>query len=137
MSNSVNNKLLQVEGVDTAELAVYPSLETAAQSTPSSSSGASASFLSSLLSDFTRENDFQRLLPNLAELDANDPLNDYLLYLKSKRLSAVSGDYFRLGGLDYAVPFLSPCSSRRPSAMAATRMRCGCSTSSTAARSRC
>lgn len=107
MSNSVNNKLLQVEGVDTAELAVYPSLETAAQSTPSSSSGASASFLSSLLSDFTRENDFQRLLPNLAELDANDPLNDYLLYLKSKRLSAVSGDYFRLGGLDYAVPFLS------------------------------
>jgi hypothetical protein len=57
------------------------------------------------VSDFTRENDFQYMLPEYADLDANDPQNDHLLYLKSKRSVAGDEDVFRLSGLDIGVPY--------------------------------
>ena len=62
--------------------------------------------------DFTRENDFQSLLPDLDDIDVNDPLNDHLLYLKSKRghVSSSSNqprEVFRLVGGDYASSFSS------------------------------
>lgn len=59
-----------------------------------------------VISDFTRDNDFQQLLPALETLDLNDPQNDHLLYLKSKRSFGSEGqDIFRLQGLDYALIF--------------------------------
>jgi len=60
--------------------------------------------------DFTRENDFQLLLPGLEDIDVNDPLNDHLLYLKSKRSVSSSSnqrEVFRLVGGDYASSFSS------------------------------
>jgi hypothetical protein len=105
VNNTANNKSLQIDGIDTAELATYPSLE---QSNTAVSTAGKNSAKNSLLTDFTRENDFQHLLPNLLELDWNDPLNDYLLYLKSKKLSSITGgDYFRFFGHDYSLYFHS------------------------------
>lgn len=62
--------------------------------------------------DFTRENDFQLLLPDLEDIDENDPLNDRLLYSKAKRGYATSSSsnqrqVFRLVGGDYASSFSS------------------------------
>jgi sRNA-binding carbon storage regulator CsrA len=55
--------------------------------------------------DFTRENDFQLLLPEVEEIDVNDPDNDHLLYIKSKRLAGDDGDVFRLAGNDFGTVF--------------------------------
>lgn len=64
--------------------------------------GAAANF------DFTREQDFQQLLPWLQELDVNDPKNDHLLYVKAKRaLTGQDGLSFHLYGLDAAAAFTS------------------------------
>jgi hypothetical protein len=53
-----------------------------------------------LIYDFTRENDFQAMLPPLDEIDINDPQNEHLLYLKSKRSVISDSDIFRLQGFD-------------------------------------
>lgn len=55
--------------------------------------------------DFTRENDFQVMLPLIQEIDTNDPINDHLLYVKAKRALGGQDNVFHLYGLDYAVPF--------------------------------
>lgn len=56
--------------------------------------------------DFTLENDFQALLPDLADIDLNDPRNDHLLHLKSKRAHSESSQVlFRAGGYEYAAAF--------------------------------
>ena len=54
------------------------------------------------LSDFTRENDFQSLLPNISDIDVNDPMNDHLLNLIAKRSVITDRDLFQLQGSDYA-----------------------------------
>lgn len=99
VNNSVNNKQYRTEGVDASLLAVFPA--------PELPSATTNSFSQSLLNDFTRENDFQQLLPPLHDIDWNDPMNDVLLYLKSKRMNAIKGDYFHLFGNDYSIPFKS------------------------------
>ena len=76
-------------------------------------SGGGAGGPTNPLVDFTRENDFQQLLPPIESLDINDPHNEHLLYLKSKKTVALSGggdelggaDCFRLQGYDYALIF--------------------------------
>jgi len=57
--------------------------------------------------DFTRENDFQSILPELEDIDTNDPSNDHLIYLKSKRDVGDSMDTFRLSGWDFGTVFTS------------------------------
>lgn len=56
--------------------------------------------------DISRENDFQVLLPHWDELDVNAPDNDYLVYLKSKKLHNNENNIFRLQGLDHSDVFL-------------------------------
>jgi hypothetical protein len=107
VSNTANNKSLQIDGIDyrhrrTCHVSVVGTTNTAV------STAGKNSAMNPLLTDFTREIDFQHLLPNLLELDWNDPLNDYLLYLKSKKLSSITGgDYFRFFGHDYSLYFHS------------------------------
>jgi hypothetical protein len=55
--------------------------------------------------DFTRENDFQIMLPLIQEIDVNDPINDHLLYVKAKRALGGQDNSFHMYGMDYSVPF--------------------------------
>ena len=55
--------------------------------------------------DFTRENDFQQLLPDLDDIDLNDPDNDHLLYLKDKHSAAGDSASFRLYGAEFGATF--------------------------------
>jgi hypothetical protein len=57
VNNTANNKSLQIDGIDTVELATYPSLE---QSNTAVSTAGKNSAMNSVLADFTRENDFQQ-----------------------------------------------------------------------------
>jgi hypothetical protein len=60
-----------------------------------------------MMTDFTRENDFQRLLPTIEYMDVNDPSNLSLLASKSRRANAIHGDVFRLYGYDHSIYFQS------------------------------
>jgi coiled-coil and C2 domain-containing protein 2A len=55
--------------------------------------------------DFSRERDFQQLLPNLNIVDIHDPRSDSLIYLKSKAPVHKDIDVFQLLGLNFSVPF--------------------------------
>jgi coiled-coil and C2 domain-containing protein 2A len=55
--------------------------------------------------DFTRETDFQVLLPDITEIDVNDPDNDHLLYLISKRGVGGENEVFRLPGNEFGAIF--------------------------------
>ena len=92
----------QYDGVRSDDLAMVPVPPVGAQSV---TIHRAAHHAHGGINDFTKENDFQALLPEYDDLDLNDPRNDYLLYLKSKR--SASGDrlLFRLTGADYATPF--------------------------------
>lgn len=60
----------------------------------------------SRINDFSRENDFQLMLPEFHDLDVNDPRNDSLLVTKAKRAMLNDDrDYFYLKGLDFSVVF--------------------------------
>lgn len=73
---------------------------------PLPSSGPDFSALSDIRKgDFSRERDFQALLPNQDTLDLNDPRNERLLYLKSRGPVLKDRDVFLLSGLDFAVSF--------------------------------
>lgn len=48
------------------------------------------------MSDFARENDFQSLLPDADFIDVNDPSNEVLLHLYSKRALLSDRDVFQL-----------------------------------------
>eukprot|EP01038_Epipyxis_sp_PR26KG_P007416 gene7416-10108_t len=58
------------------------------------------------LVDFTRENDFQLLLPQISDLDLNDPRNERLLHTVAKRLTVTNTPIFQLSGLDFSEGFL-------------------------------
>ena len=55
--------------------------------------------------DFSREADFQQLLPDLEDIDVNDPDNDHLLYLKGKRPVTDDSAAFRLYGDTFGAMF--------------------------------
>jgi hypothetical protein len=57
------------------------------------------------ISDFTRENDFQALLPDENDIDINDPVNDHLVYLFSKRSVYSDSNVFQLQNSDFASVF--------------------------------
>lgn len=86
-----------VDGIRADELAVIPAARPSLKSVTSTRDGA--------VNDFTRETDFQTLLPELDDIDVNDPDNDHLLYLKSKRLAGDDNDMFRLSGAEFGTVF--------------------------------
>jgi len=57
------------------------------------------------LIDFSRENDFQDLLPSIHELDINNPYNESLLHTLSKRINLNDKIEFYLFGNNYSVGF--------------------------------
>lgn len=91
------------DGIQTDELAKYPYEEQ--ESAVSSNKKKLMTKLMGEVNDFTRENDFQDVLPNLSILDTNDPTNEMILMMKAKRLQSTETDMFRLQGLDYGLVF--------------------------------
>ena len=62
--------------------------------------------IDSKLTDFTRENDFQSLLPIIDDIDINNPINEILLHLYSKRGAVTDRDVFQLQhSSDFAAVF--------------------------------
>lgn len=64
--------------------------------------------------DFSRESDFQQLLPRLQEVDVNDPRNENLMSIKSRRPIAGLQDVFRLTGYHSAIEFYSFPTAKDP-----------------------
>jgi hypothetical protein len=57
------------------------------------------------LTDFARERDFQKLLPNLREIDFNDPRHEGMVLAKLKGPRIQQSDVFQLSGLDFSTVF--------------------------------
>jgi hypothetical protein len=86
-----------MDGIRAEDVALIPSTKPSLQSVTANPNGRAH--------DFTRENDFQVLLPEVDEIDVNDPDNDHILYLKSKRITGDDNEVFRLYGADFGAVF--------------------------------
>lgn len=85
------------DGIRPDDLAVIPAARPSLKSVTNTRDGTA--------NDFTRETDFQVMLPELDDIDVNDPDNDHLLQLKSKRLVGDDNDMFRLSGAEFGAVF--------------------------------
>ena len=94
--SSMESSNTQFDGIRSDDVALVPSQKQSMQSV----TGKDGS-----MPDFTRENDFQTLLPDIDAIDVNDPDNDHLLYLKSQRIVGDDSDVFRLTGSEFGVVF--------------------------------
>jgi hypothetical protein len=99
--DSLARKAAQSEGFDIDDLSMLPY----AARSEHAIMKVSALNDKSKTSDFTREIDFQALLPDIREIDCNDPRNDHLLFLKSKKSNAGNEELFRLNGHHFSVFF--------------------------------
>ena len=79
----------QLSGVKSDDVAVVPPPK-------SSMDNAAPQSFNSKLNDFTRENDFQSLLPDINDIDVNNPINEILLYLYTKRAVMTDKNVFQL-----------------------------------------